>query len=232
MFKNLRTSTKLLLLCGVFVGALVVATYSLVAEKQIAIQFVRKELVGVQHLELLRGVYAALLKENLAAPPGASRGSAAREELDKLAAAHKADSERLDTKALERTLREAIDKLDSARDHDQQRASFVEALDAARNVASRIGDDSNLTLDPDLDSFYVQNIVVAKMPALLSEIGELRSELELAFLRASAARDPCRAPFGVGWVDPVNPRRDRAGFASIIPRRQRRPASANPRGGG
>ena len=94
MFKNLRTSTKLLLLCGVFVGALVVATYSLVAEKQIAIQFVRKELVGVQHLELLRGVYAALLKENLAAPPGASRGSAAREELDKLAAAHKADSER------------------------------------------------------------------------------------------------------------------------------------------
>jgi signal transduction histidine kinase len=177
MFKNLRTSTKLLLLCGVFVGALVVATYGLVAEKQIAIQFARKELVGVQHLELLRGVYAALLKENLAAPPGASRGSAAREELDKLAAAHKADSER-DTKALERTLREAINKLDSARDHDQQRASFVEALDAARNVATRIGDDSNLTLDPDLDSFYVQNIVVAKMPALLSEIGELKSELD------------------------------------------------------
>jgi signal transduction histidine kinase len=178
MFKNLRTSTKLLLLCGVFVGALVVATYSLVAEKQIAIQFVRKELVGVQHLELLRGVYAALLKENRAAPPGASGGSAAREELDKLAAAHKADSERLDTKALERTLREAINKLDSARNHDKQRASFVEALDAARNVASRIGDDSNLTLDPDLDSFYVQNIVVAKMPALLSKIGELRSELD------------------------------------------------------
>jgi hypothetical protein len=61
MFKSLRTSTKLLLLCGVFVGALVVATYGLVAEKQIAINFVRKELVGVQHLEALRGVYAAIL---------------------------------------------------------------------------------------------------------------------------------------------------------------------------
>jgi signal transduction histidine kinase len=179
MFKNLRTSTKLLLLCGVFVGALVVATYGLVAEKQIAIHFARKELVGVQHLELLRGVYAALLKANLAAPPSAGGGSAAREELDKLAAAHKADSERLDTEALERTLGEAIDKLDSAPDRDQRRASFVEALDAARNLASRIGDDSNLTLDPDLDSFYVQNIVVAKMPALLSEIGELESELDL-----------------------------------------------------
>jgi signal transduction histidine kinase len=178
MFKNLRTSTKLLLLCGVFVGALAVATYSLVAEKQIAIHFVRKELVGVQHLEFLRGVYAALLKENLAAPPGARGGSIAREALDKLAAAHKADSEQLDTAALEGTLGEAIDKLASAPDHDQRRTAFVEALNAARNLASRIGDDSNLTLDPDLDSFYVQNIVVAKIPALLSEIGELRSELE------------------------------------------------------
>jgi signal transduction histidine kinase len=178
MFKNLRTSTKLLLLCGVFVGALVVATYGLVAEKQIAIHFGRKELVGVQHLERLRGVYAALLKANLAAP-GAGGGSAARAELDKLVAAHKADSERLDPEALERAIGEAIDKIASAPDRDQKRAAFVEALDAARNLASRIGDDSNLTLDPDLDSFYVQNIVVAKIPALLSEIGELKSELDL-----------------------------------------------------
>ena len=178
MFKNLRTSTKLLLLCGVFVGALAVATYSLVAEKQIAIHFVRKELIGVQHLDFLRGVYAALLKENLAAPPGARGGNAAREELNNLAAAHKADTEQLDTVTLERTLGEAIDKLASASDHDQKRAAFLEALDAARNLASRIGDDSNLTLDPDLDSYYVQNIVVTKIPALLSEIGELRSELE------------------------------------------------------
>src|SRR5262245_9113325 len=178
MFKSRRTSTKLLLLCGVFVGALVVATYGLVAEKQIAIHFVRKELVGVQHLELLRGVYAALLKETLAAPRGAGGGSTARAELDKLIAAHKADSERLDTVALERTLGEEIDKLAAAPDRDQKRASFVEALDVARNLASRIGDDSNLTLDPDLDSFYVQNIVVAKIPALLSEMGELKSELD------------------------------------------------------
>jgi hypothetical protein len=122
MFKNLRTSTKLLLLCAVFVGALAVATYGLVAEKQIAIQFVRKELVGVQHLDLLRGVYAALSKKNLDALRGAGGGIAARAELDKLAVAHKADSEQLDTEALERALGEAIDKLNSAPDLDQKRA--------------------------------------------------------------------------------------------------------------
>ena len=186
MFKGLRTSTKLLLLCSVFVGALVVATYGLVAEKQIAIHFVRKELVGVQHLEFLRAVYAAILRENLAASPSAGERNATREKLDKLAAIHPVDSEQLDTAALERALRDAIDKLMAAPDDEQRRAAFVEALAQARNLASRIGDDFNLTLDPDLDSYYVQDIVVAKIPTLLSEIGELQAELEMPSSTQSA----------------------------------------------
>ena len=181
MFKSLRTSTKLLLLCIVFVGALVVATYGLVAEKQIAIDFVRKELVGVQHLEALRGVYASILTENPVAPPSARERSATTEALHRLAATGSVSSEKLDTAALERVLAEAIDKLASAPDEVQRRALFVEALTAARNLASRIGDDSNLTLDPDLDSYYVQDMVVAKMPTLLSQIGELQSQLEMPF---------------------------------------------------
>ncbi len=104
MFKSLRTSTKLLLLCIVFVGALVVATYGLVAEKQIAIDFVRKELVGVQHLEALRGVYATILKENPGAPPSVRERSATREALDRLPATGSVDSEPLDTAPLERAL--------------------------------------------------------------------------------------------------------------------------------
>src|SRR4029453_15546904 len=131
MFKNLRTSTKLLLLCGVFVGALAVATYSLVAEKQIAIHFVRKELVGVQHLEFLRGVYAALLKENWAAPPGARGGSIARAARAKPPPAHKGGAEERDTAARGGTLGEAIDKLASVANLGQRLTAFVEAFDAA-----------------------------------------------------------------------------------------------------
>ena len=64
VLKNLRTSTKLLLLCGMFVASIILATYSLIEEKQIAIGFVRKELVGAQHLESLRGVYSIILAED------------------------------------------------------------------------------------------------------------------------------------------------------------------------
>jgi len=71
VFKNLRTSTKLFLLCGMFVGSIILATYSLIEEKQIAIGFVRKELVGAQYLEALRGVYAVILAEDADASQGA-----------------------------------------------------------------------------------------------------------------------------------------------------------------
>jgi signal transduction histidine kinase len=175
MFKSLRTSTKLFLLCSVFVGALLVATYGLVAEKQIAIQFVRKELVGVQRLDVLRRTYAFILTKELASPgiedmdSGGARGT--------VAAIDAGAESPLDTAEFERALSEALAKLSTATDGEQKQALLVSALAAARKLASRIGDDSNLPLDPDLDSYYVQDILVLKMPPLLAQIGELQSQL-------------------------------------------------------
>ncbi len=60
MFKNLRTSRKLIVLSGTFIVAIIVAIYSLLAEKQIAIEFARKELLGLTYLERMRGVWALL----------------------------------------------------------------------------------------------------------------------------------------------------------------------------
>ena len=57
MFKNLRTSTKLVLLCAVFLVAVGATTYSLVAEKQISIAFARKELIGSKFLATLRYLF-------------------------------------------------------------------------------------------------------------------------------------------------------------------------------
>ena len=173
MFKNFRTSTKLLLLCGVFVGALAVATYGLVAEKQIAIEFVHKELVGVRHLAALREVYVALLSKE----PG--RSAAAERAMNAFLEAKSEEYNLPETKRLAASLNTAITKLASAQSEGQKFAHLTEALAAARNLASGIGDDSNLTLDPDLDSYYVQDIVVTKLPNLLSLIGELQAQLEM-----------------------------------------------------
>src|SRR4026207_1668645 len=60
MFRNLSTSTKLILLCGAFIVAIAVAIYTLVAGQQVAIEFSKKELTGVHYIEAVRGVYSRL----------------------------------------------------------------------------------------------------------------------------------------------------------------------------
>ena len=58
---------------------------SLIEEKQIAIGFVRKELVGARYLEALRGVYAVILAEGADASNGAQNQASVDAALDALA---------------------------------------------------------------------------------------------------------------------------------------------------
>ena len=61
MFKDLRAGTKFLILCGVSLALTSVATYALLAEKQIAISFAHSELVGSKYLAMLRPIYRTVL---------------------------------------------------------------------------------------------------------------------------------------------------------------------------
>jgi signal transduction histidine kinase len=63
--------------------------------------------------------------------------------------------------------------------------NFLAALKNLRDLAARIGDDSNLTLDPVLDTYHIENIVVTRMPAALEEIGQA----QLLARTAKAASD-------------------------------------------
>ena len=177
VFKNLRTSTKLFLLCGMFVGAIILATYSLIKEKQIAIGLVRKELVGAQYLEALRGVYALILAEGADVSQGAQSQASVDAALSTLAAAEADNGGSLHTARLAQDLATAVRDLVVQGSGDEKRTLTVAALARARDLAARIGDESNLALDPDLDSYYVQDIVVKKVPALRSQMGDLQSLL-------------------------------------------------------
>jgi signal transduction histidine kinase/CheY-like chemotaxis protein len=177
MFKNLSTSIKLFILCSTFIVAIVVAIFSLVAEKQIAIEFARKELVGVRYFENLRDVYAAILSEPLGAD-AAGQAPSPEDALKSLDAAEGEAAGTLQTGALEQSLATTLRKLWSKQAKGEDQSSLVvEALAKARDLASRIGDDSNLALDPDLDSYYLQDTVVRQMPRLLGQIGETQTSL-------------------------------------------------------
>src|SRR5262249_61056151 len=88
------TSTKLIILCSTFLVAIGVTLYSLIAEKQIAISFARKELVGNQYLTTLRNVYAAILTTGTNGASGRQTIGSADDMLKTLSAAG-ADADRI-----------------------------------------------------------------------------------------------------------------------------------------
>src|SRR4029077_14544610 len=97
MFKNLRTSTKLVLLCAVFLVAVGATTYSLVAEKQISMAFAREELIGSKFLATLRAIYFTVLNGRAFEPLAAELGSSTQNMLEALAAAQKDAATKLQT---------------------------------------------------------------------------------------------------------------------------------------
>jgi len=175
MFRNLSTSAKFLILCGIFVVTLGVTTYSLVAEQQIAIDFARKELVGNRYVAAIRPIYEAILNgqgkqgEPVLEPQSADALIASLTAIKTETAGSFQTAELRET--LENTLRELAKE---AADEEETGGAGLNALAAAQRLLARIGDDSNLTLDPEIDSYHLQDIVVIKLPAWLGRLSELR----------------------------------------------------------
>ena len=173
MLRDISTRRKLFLLCSAFVIAIVVAIYISVAEKRIAIDFARKELGGVEDIEQFRDIYAALLRDPLSrtSPPAFPATT-----ITSGADAKSASQDSLRTAALEDSLKRTLSRLWSGQvTGDAQRSVAAEALTKTERVISRIGDDSGLALDPQLDSYHLQDILVRQMPKLLSQLGDVWS---------------------------------------------------------
>src|SRR5262252_160995 len=171
MFKDLRAGTKFLILCGVSLALTSVATYALLTEKQIAISFVNSELVGSKYLAMLRPIYRAVLDTQSEANPA---GRQIASPTDAVASLSRAD---LDTGFLQigntvHVLSASLRDLEGTNAAGVSSEAYLSALKNLREIAARIGDDSKLTLDPVLDTYYVQDIVVIRLPTALEEIGQ------------------------------------------------------------
>ena len=179
MFKNLRTGTKLFVLCAAFAISVGVPVGALVMEQRIAIDFARKELVGSRYVATLREVCAAVLAFRARSEPRARLREAGDGVLRKLADIEAEVGAELQTSELAQALAAALRELwASAPEGGETDARVLDALEKVRKLAQRIGDNSNLALDPDLDSYYLQSIVVRLMPAFLGRLSQLQAAFE------------------------------------------------------
>jgi PAS domain S-box-containing protein len=178
MFTDLRVSTKLLILCGTFIVAIAATVYSLITEKQLAIEFARKELAGSRYLAAVREIYTAVLVTQSDDAMVIELRRPLDGILKTLADAEAAAMGRLQTAELEQALESALREFWSS----QTSAGSIHAIDVlkkARALGSRIGDDSNLALDTQPDSYHVENVVVSKLPSYLAELCEMQMLLHL-----------------------------------------------------
>jgi signal transduction histidine kinase len=153
--------------------------YGLVREKQAAIEFARKELAGSRYLATLQRTYEAILAFQSGNASVARLGASAQATLGALAAADAEAGAAFQTAALTRAASAALDRLRSTSAGGAEASPpLLDALAKARALAWRIGDDSNLALDPDLDTYYVQNIIVRQLPTFLGQLAALQASFE------------------------------------------------------
>ena len=175
MFKNLHTRTKLLILCGLFIVSLGVATHQLFMEKQLAIDFARKELVGNRYVSALAQIYAPLMIDAQSNGSTEQPNSSGDRILSTLTIVETDAGKVLHTAEFETALAASLADLWSnkaGRDRDEM---ISDALAKARNLATRIGDD----FEPHSRSgsghlLPAGSRRATELPALLGELAELQ----------------------------------------------------------
>jgi PAS domain S-box-containing protein len=178
VFRNLSTGTKLVILCLTFLVAIAVPIYGLIQDRLASVDFVNEQLVGSRYLATLRGVYAAILGSVPNAPASLRPKESPDEVLKTLADAEQHAHTMMQTAELQRSLATTLHALWSSDPARTPTDSFVlDALIVATDLASRIGEDSNLALDTNPRRYYLQDIVVLKVPAVMSQLGEQQTLL-------------------------------------------------------
>jgi len=197
MFKNLRTSTKIIILCALFILTIAATTYGLVAEKQIAINFARQELLGTKALVPMRAVYTAVLLDRPLVLSSSSTVQQRDDIRETLSAQWTGAGEGWQLDGLTEMLAIALERLWSDDLGGGVTTWFaLDTLDKVQELVTRIADESKLSLDPDIDTYYLQDLITRKLPAFFHQTGEV----QIAYIdgaMAQGAPDSQRARFRI-----------------------------------
>jgi methyl-accepting chemotaxis protein len=152
---NLTIATKLAIAYGLFLAPIGYLGYQMVADKESSIDFARKETLGVRYIAEVRSVQDAVV-----------RGADMIGLVERVRANETANGPDLKTA----TATDALLKALAGADH-------ATAAQAASDLIGKAADGSNLTLDPDLDSFYTQDALTVKVPAAVAGVASLATSV-------------------------------------------------------
>jgi methyl-accepting chemotaxis protein len=169
---------KLTLLAVLLAIPAAYAAWAYMGEQNTKIAFSDKERVGLRYVqpatELLGKLVAA--RHDAVEAAAADRPVPAADVKREVAAVAAVDRElgaELQTTGVWRGLQQKLDGLSSSPPPDAQALldTYGDATAGAQALIVQAGDKSNLILDPDLDSYYVMDAIITKLPAISDTIG-------------------------------------------------------------
>lgn len=185
LFRRIGFQAKAGILTAVFLVPIVLLSWQYFGDKAATIEFTRAERVGVdtmQHLvPVMKGVIDArnATRAMLGGHPAQADYQAARQATDAALAAfarHVTDSgDPLKIGANVQQLQESWQATANAKNGTDAkgRTVFGPVTTAVVALLYAVGDNSNLVLDPDLDSYYLMNALVLTLPQMIESTGQL-----------------------------------------------------------
>ncbi len=167
LLTRLSVGRKLLLIYLLDLSAVIFISGILINETFSAIDFARKEILGNAYITVVRDALIDVTRQTTGSePPDYSRLIAA------LDAAEKQFGSDMQTDALHSAFTASIRDLAnslhrSASSSPAARELALDALEKGRALVTRLGNQSNLILDPDLDSYYTMSLLLLRFPDLL-----------------------------------------------------------------
>ena len=161
-FDGLTIRHKLAVLCSAFLLPIGFLTYLFVAQTEKDITFAQKELEGSAYFRALRSELSAII--------AVSHGTASIDDLVRaqsaVAALDTAYAARMDAVVQAEKAAAGVRALGSLPPRSPPEA-YEPAIEVVLEHIARVQDESNLTLDPDIDSYYAQDLVTVKLPAFV-----------------------------------------------------------------
>jgi len=200
LFRAIGFNAKATIIALTFALPIGVLSWQYINDKAAAIEFSAKEREGVAVLRDALPLMQLLERQRLVdaqlAPADPSLPSAVREQWSRLEATHKAHADALGTAAAWQKLQSATPAAVGS-DPAAAFAARTPQLQALIELLGAAADGSNLTLDPDLDTYYLMDAAVVRLPALAEGLGQLAGPaaaagasgaLDLAAVRHVAAQ--------------------------------------------
>ncbi len=189
LMNRLKYPYKFSLVSMVFLTPIVVLLYMVVSEVNAGIGVARTEITGIAYLRPLRALLDNVQKHRGAAAAwlggdasflinmsdrqaDIAKGIAAGDEADKIyGQSLKMSGTWKDLKDKWQTLKSRVKEF-TPKENFEQHTAYIAFI---KTAMTQVEDNSGLTLDPDADSYYVQDVVAARLPAMAESLGQARA---------------------------------------------------------